>query len=144
MKYLKPHNRAKQIIIIIIITPLLASSSHQESPKVYRNLPSLLTDLNNDSLGSPSNFQLSQSPFRALADGSKCAIIIGIAVILMLHSYIIIFFYFFFLARSQFFSQFSFSLIFTLWFAGTSKSMRRQVFCFLFVITRFGLLVGIK
>ena len=42
----------------------------------------------------------------------------------------------FFLSRSMYFSLFSFSVNFTLWSTGTSKSTIRQVLFFLFIITR--------
>ena len=49
-------------------------------------------------------------------------------------------------ARSKYLSLFSLSLIFTLWFAGTVKSIIRQVLFYFFLlrITRSGRLAGIR
>ena len=123
--------------------------SDSKFPQVPRTLLSILTDLNNAvvrivSIRPPiSN---SSSPlFKPLVTDPRTPIINGITVTLMFYSFLSS------LARFKNLSLFSLPMIFTLWSTRTVKSKIRQVLffsfiflLFFFVMTRFGLLTGIR
>ena len=68
----------------------------------------------------------------------KAPVTVGIIVTFMFHSF------FNSLARSRYLSLFSHSFSFILWSAGTAKSTILQMFFFLLIIIKSGLLTGIR
>ena len=82
--------------------------------------------------------------YQAFGDRFRAPTTTGITFTLLFFSFLI------FLARSNYLSLFSISLIFTLWSAGTAKSTIHQVlflllfFCLMLIFTRSSLLVGIR
>ena len=112
-----------------------------KSPQVSRTLLSILADHNRAVVwivfAHPliSNFcSLLMKPLETVSNAP-----IGISFTLMFHSF------FSSPARSKYLSLFLFSLIFTLWSAGTTKSSILLVlFYFLLIITRYGLLTEIR
>ena len=91
--------------------------------------------------------KLFQSPYYALGTAPSASTTIGITVTFMFHSF------FTSLARCKYLCLFSFSLIYNLWSARTTKSTILQVpfvllfcffvfaFCFLLPFTRFGIII---
>ena len=129
------------------------SSSRQDS-SWYSDQSQQCCSLNG--LDSSSNFQLIMPPFQAFGTVPSVPIIIGITVTFMFHSFLCS------LATSKYSSFFSLSLIFTQWsgkvyysvsFLSLSLSLSLSLylslslsffFCFLLIITRPGLLTGIR
>ena len=107
---------------------------HSKSLYVYRTLLSILANLNSAVVWMVFTRFLISNSSSTFTNPSmtvpSAAIIIGITVTFMFHSV------FSSLARSRYLSLFSPSFNFTLWSAGTAKSMIRQVF--LMTITRSG------
>ena len=118
------------------------SLSDSKSPQVSRTLLSILAVLNNAVVWMVSTrppTSKSSSPFsNPLVTVPNAPITIGIIVTCMFHSF------FSSLARSRYLSFFSHSFSFILWSAGTAKSIILQVFFFLLIIIKSGLLAGIR
>ena len=118
------------------------SLSDSKSPQVSRTLLSILAVLNNAVVWMVSTHpptSKSSSPFsNPLVTVPNAPITIGIIVTCMFHSF------FSSLARSRYLSFFSHSFSFILWSAGTAKSTILQVFFFLLIIIKSGLLAGIR
>ena len=116
--------------------------SDSKSTQVSRTLLSILTDLNWSVVWMIKIFPLisnsSSHSSRPLGTVPSTPITIGITVTFMFHSL------FSSLTRSKYLSVFSFSLIYTLWSAGTTKSTWWQVIFFSLSNTKSGLLVGIQ
>ena len=138
------------IIIIIVIILLLvylsqASVSGLSFEPKWQQISLSLQDFSQysgrsrlccslDSLDSSSNFSNLLVLFRILKGPLQAFQLIAINVTLMFHNV------FSSMAKSEYLSIFSFSVIFT---AGKVKSVRRQVLSFLLINTRFILLIGI-
>ena len=118
------------------------SSSDSKSPQAYRILVSILADLSNVVVWIVSTrppISNSSSPLTTpLKIVPSTPIITGITVTFMFHCF------FSSLARSRYLSLFSFSLILTLWSAGTAKSTIRQVLFLWIIISTYGLLARIR
>ena len=123
------------------------SLSDSKSHGVSRTLLSILVDLNNSVVWMvstcPSTSNTSSPLSKPLWSVPRAPITIGIIITLTFPSFLSS------PARSEYFSLFSLSFIFTLWSAGTSKlhytaSSLFSSFFFLLNITRFGLLAGIR
>ena len=118
------------------------SLSDSKSPQVFRTLLSFLTILNNVVVWMvftrPPTLK-SSSPFsNPLVTVTNEPITTGIIVTCMLHCF------FNSLARSRYLSFFSHSFSFILWSTGTSKSTIFQVFFFLLIIIKSGVLADIR
>ena len=113
-----------------------------KSPQVSRTLLSILAVFNNAAVWMVSTrppTSKSSCPFNnPLVIVPKALITVGIIVTFMFHSF------FNALARSRYLSLFSNSFSFILWSAGTAKSTILQIFFFLLVIIRSGLLAEIR
>ena len=95
------------------------SLNDSKSPQVSRTLNSILADLNNAVVQMISVLHpMISARLKPLGTVQSTPIWIGITVTFMLQS----------LFRSKYLSHFSFSLIFTLWSAGTAKFTIRQIF----------------
>ena len=123
------------------------SLSDSNSLQISRTLLSILTDFNNavlkGGLCSSSDFQPFQLSDQAFGIIPSTSITTGITVIFMFHSFHSS------LVRSKYLFLFLFSLIFTLWSAGTTKFTSRQVLFFFFLffyylLLGFDLLTGIR
>ena len=118
------------------------SLSDSKSPQLSWTFLSILAVLNNVvvcMVSTPLPTPKSSSPFsNRLVTVPNAPITIGIIVIFMFHSF------FKSLARPRFLSFFSHSFSFILWSAGTAKSTILQVFFFLLIIIRSGLLAEIR
>ena len=116
--------------------------SDSKSPQVSRTLLSILAVFNNAAVWMVSTrppTSKSSCPFNnPLVIVLKAPITVGIIVTFMFHSF------FNALARSRYLSLFSNSFSFILWSAGTAKSTILQIFFFLLVIIRSGLLTEIR
>ena len=116
--------------------------SDSKSPHVSRTLLSILAVFNNAVVWMVSTRPLtsnSSRPFNnPLVTVPKALITIGIIVTFIFHSF------FNSLARSRYLSLFSHSFSFILWSAGTVKSIILQIFFFLLIIIRSGLLAEIR
>ena len=112
------------------------SLSNSKSPQVSRTLLSFLADLNNAVVWMVSIRPLISKFFGPFIN-PLVTITIGINVSFMFHSF------FNSLVRSRYLSFFSFSFNFTLWSAGTGKSLILQVifFCFFFFFFFFWLTI---
>ena len=116
--------------------------SDSKSPQVSRTLLSILAVFNNAVICMVSNHlptsKSSWSFNNYLVTVPKAPITIGTIVTFM--------FYIFFnsLARSRYLSFFSHSFSFILWSAGTAKSTILQIFFYLLIIIRSGLLPEIR
>ena len=114
--------------------------SDSKSPQVFRTLLSILSIFNNVvvwmvSIRPPTS--KSSRPFNnPLVTVPEAPITIGIIVTFMFHSF------FNSLAGSRYLSHFSHSFSFTLWSAGTAKSIILQIF--LLIIIRSDLLAEIR
>ena len=114
---------------------------------LLRSLLSILANLNNAGVWMvsihPPISNCSSPFFMPLGTVSNTPITIDITVTLMFHSYLIS------LGRYNYLFTFSFTLIFTLWFAGTAKSTMPLVLLFflfflMLINTRCGLLIRIS
>ena len=118
------------------------SLSDCKSPQVSRTRLSILAVLSNSVVWIVSTrppTSKSSRPFNnPLVTVPNIPITIGTIVTFMFHSF------FNSLARSRYLSFFSLSFRFILWFTGTAKSKFLQIFLFLLIIMRSGLLTGIK
>ena len=118
------------------------SLSDSKSPQVSRTLLSILAVLNTAVVWMVSTrppTSKSSSPFRnPLVTVPNAPITIGMIVTCMSHRF------FKSLARSRYLSLFSHSFSFILWSAGKAKSTILQVFFFLLIIIKSGLLAGIR
>ena len=118
------------------------SLSDSKSPQVSRTRLSILAVLSNAVVWIVSTRPLiskSSKPFNnPLVIVPNVPITIGPIVTFMFHSF------FNSLARSRYLSFFSLFFRFILWSAGTAKSIILQIFFFLLIIMRSGLLTGIK
>ena len=118
------------------------SLSDSKSPQVSRNRLRILTVLSNAVVWIVSTHpptSKSSRPFNnPLVIVPKAPITIGTIVTFMFHSF------FNSLARSRYLSFFSLSFRIILWSAETAKSTILQIFFFLLIIIRSGLLAGIK
>ena len=112
-----------------------------KSPQVFRTLLGILADLNNAVIWMVSTrpvISKSSSPCsNPLVTVPRAPITIGIIVIFMFYSF------FNSLARSWYLSLFSLSFNFTLWSAGTAKSIIVHVLLFMLIIIRSGCLAEI-
>ena len=118
------------------------SLSDSKFPQVSRTLLNILAVLNNIVVWMVSTrppISKSSNPFsNPLVTVPNAPITIGIIVTRMFHSF------FNSLARSRYLSFFSHSFSFILWSAGTARSTILQVFFFLLIIIRSGLLAEIR
>ena len=118
------------------------SLSDSKSPQVSRTLLSILAVLNNAVVWMVSTRPPTSKPtspfINPLVTVPKAPITIVIIVTCMFHSF------FNSLASSRYLSFFSHSFRFILWSAGTAKSTILQIFFFLLIIIKSGLLVGIR
>ena len=109
----------------------LEGLSDSQLHRVSRTLFSILADLNNIVvliLSTRPLISKSSSPFNnSLVTARRAPIIIGITITFIFHSF------FNYLVRTQYLSFFSFSFNFTLWLAGTAKSIILQVLSFFFI-----------
>ena len=116
--------------------------SDSKSPQVFRTLLNILAVFNNAVVfmvsTRPPNSKSSRPFNNPLVTVPKALITIGIIVTFMFHSF------FNSLARSRYLSLFSHSFSFILWSAGTAKSTILQIFFFLLIIIRSGLLADIR
>ena len=116
--------------------------SDSKSPQVSRTLLSILAVFNNAVVWMVSTrppTSTSSRPFNnPLVTMPKAPITIGIIVTFIFHSF------FNSLIRSRYLSLFSHSFSFILWSAGTAKSTILQIFFFLLIIIRSGLLAEIR
>ena len=103
-----------------------------KSPQVSRTLLSFLGNLND------SVVRMVLALAKSLGMVSSSPITIGITVNFMFHNF------FSFLARSKDVSIFTFSLIFTPWFAGTTKSTIRGVLFWWFFLLSLDLIFWTK
>ena len=114
--------------------------SDSKSPQISRTLLSILAVFNNAVVWMVSTRPPTSKSSRAfnnpLVTMRKAPITIGIIVTFMFHSF------FNSLARSRYLFLFSHSFSFILWSAGTAKSTVLQIFFFLLIIIRSGLLVS--
>ena len=122
----------------------LLSLSDSKFPQVSRIFLNIQAEFNNVVVwmvfARPSISDSSKPFNKHLGIVSRTPITIDIAFTLMFQIF------FSSLARSKYFSLFSFSFMFAQWSAGTAKSTIRQVVFFIYslIITRSGLLGGIK
>ena len=118
------------------------SLSDSKSPQVSRTFLSILAVLSNTVIWivstHPSTFKSSRLFNNPLVIVPKAPITIGAMVPFIFHSF------FNSLARSRYLSFFSHSFSFILWSAGTAKSTIFQIFFFLLIIIRSGLLDEIR
>ena len=116
--------------------------SDSKSPQVSRTLLSILAVFNNAVVWMVSTWPPTSKPSRPfnnpLVTMPKAPITIGIIVTYMFHSF------FNSLARLRNLSFFSHSFSFILWSAGTAKLTVLQIFFFLLIIIRSGLLAEIR
>ena len=118
------------------------SLSDSKSPQVYRTLLSILTVLNNDIVWMVSTHPPTSKSFNPfnnpLVTVPKAPIMIGTIITFMFHSFSNS------LARFRYLSFFSLSFSFIQWSAETAKSKILQVFFFLLITIRSGLLAEIR
>ena len=114
------------------------SLSDSKSPQVSRTRLRILAVLSNAVIWIVSTHPPTSKSSRPLVIVPKATITIGTIVTFMFHSF------FNSLARSKYLSLFSLSFRIILWSARTAKSTILQIFFFLLIIMRSGLLAGIK